>query len=129
MTAFHSKWMDWNPAETGNQRTDRTDKSPSVSFVSAMNRDSGPICLFCRQPVKRGKPGTAGLAGQDLHVECFEKANGKISPTRVTPQDDESTHIDAEERAAIQEEDNYPVAVAEDEDPLHEFDAWIRGES
>ncbi len=88
-----------------------------------------PVCIICRQPVERGQPGTGALAGADLHTACFEKANGKIGPAKVAPQDAESTRVDAEERAAIQEEDNYPIAVAQDEDPLHEFDAWIRGES
>ena len=34
MTAFKSRWLDWEPAQTPTQQTDNTDKSPSVSFVS-----------------------------------------------------------------------------------------------
>ena len=32
-----------------------------------------PTCIFCRQPVERGTPGTGALAGADLHVDCYEK--------------------------------------------------------
>ena len=35
---FTSKWLDWTPPETCTQRTDRTDKTPSVSFVSASSK-------------------------------------------------------------------------------------------
>ena len=34
MTTFRSRWDDWAPKEP-NSRTDKTDKSPSVSFVSS----------------------------------------------------------------------------------------------
>ena len=48
MTAFQSRWLEWSPLadppentlETPTQRTDKTDKSPSVSFVSASPRRS-----------------------------------------------------------------------------------------
>ena len=48
MTAFQSRWLEWSPPadspkitlETPTQRTDKTDKSPSVSFVSASPRCS-----------------------------------------------------------------------------------------
>jgi hypothetical protein len=48
MIAFRSQWLEWEPTtgppkntlETPNQRTDKTDKSPSVSFVSASPRRS-----------------------------------------------------------------------------------------
>ena len=33
------------------------------------------LCIFCRQPVKRGQPGTGALAGEDLHMDCLTKAN------------------------------------------------------
>ena len=33
------------------------------------------LCLFCRQPVERGTPGTGALAGDDLHTECLTRAN------------------------------------------------------
>lgn len=31
------------------------------------------ICIFCRQPVERGTPGTGALAGDDLHMDCYRK--------------------------------------------------------
>ncbi len=37
MTAFRSRWHDWAPKEPIS-RTDKTDKSPSVSFVSSSTR-------------------------------------------------------------------------------------------
>ena len=73
MTAFRSKWMDWKPDELSYQQTDKTDKSPSVSFVSAVNVRSEAICLFCRRPVERGTPGTGALNGVDLHMDCYRK--------------------------------------------------------
>ncbi len=35
MSAFQSQWLDWEPTETPDQRTDKADKSPSVSSVSS----------------------------------------------------------------------------------------------
>ena len=44
MTAFRPRWLEWNSPkinqETPTQRTDKTDKSPSVSFVSASPKHS-----------------------------------------------------------------------------------------
>ena len=37
-TSFRSPWMDWQGSETLPCSTDRTDKSPSVSFVSSTDR-------------------------------------------------------------------------------------------
>ena len=38
MPTFQSRWLSWEPTHTPIQRTDRTDKSPSVSFVSASTK-------------------------------------------------------------------------------------------
>ncbi len=82
---FRSKWLDWKSADTTSQRSYKRHKSPSVAFVAPLDMVSAEnpspiVCIFCRQPVKRGTPGTGALAGQDLHMACYEKANGKIDP-------------------------------------------------
>jgi hypothetical protein len=41
MVNFKSRWLDWEP-EIPNYRTDNADKSPSVSAVSAIAKDSAP---------------------------------------------------------------------------------------
>ncbi len=41
MATFRSRWMDWQGSETLPCSTDKTDKSPSVSFVSATDRGFG----------------------------------------------------------------------------------------
>ncbi len=38
MASFRSPWMDWQGSETLPCSTDKTDKSPSVSFVSSTDR-------------------------------------------------------------------------------------------
>jgi hypothetical protein len=36
------------------------------------NENPSPaICIFCRQPVERGKADTAGLGGHDCHTRCY----------------------------------------------------------
>ena len=73
-----------------------------------------PTCIFCRQPVERGQPGTGALAGEDLHMACYE----------------EDARAAAQERAAIQTEANAEPTQHEknEDDPLREFDEWIRSE-
>ena len=46
MPTFQSRWLDWKPTHTPIQRTDRTDKSPSVSFVSASPERFQPETVF-----------------------------------------------------------------------------------
>ena len=41
--------------------------------ATAIATSGGVICMFCRQPVERGTPGTGALAGADLHVDCYRK--------------------------------------------------------
>ena len=41
MGNFKSRWLDWEP-EIPNYRTDNADKSPSVSAVSSIPKDSAP---------------------------------------------------------------------------------------
>ena len=40
-TEFHSKWLDWKSSKTPSCGTDKTDKSPSVSFVSSTDGGFG----------------------------------------------------------------------------------------
>ena len=114
------------------------DLSPMSGNLEKTRREGGyelnelnelsPICIFCRQPVERGIAGTGALAGQDLHIACYEKSNGQAVHKGACPHVDEAARVDAEERAAIQEEDKHRnVASCDGEDPLQEFDEWIRG--
>ena len=85
---FRSKWLDWKSADTTSQRSYKRHKSPSVAFVAPLDTVSAEnmspiVCIFCRQPVERGAPGTGALVGQDLHMACYEKANGKIGPAKA----------------------------------------------
>ena len=73
MTASYSKWMDWKPTDSCSQRTYKTNKSPFVGSVGSVNKDSEPVCIFCRHPVERGTVGTGALAGDDLHMDCYRK--------------------------------------------------------
>ncbi len=78
-----------NSADFGESDSDSLEK-PQREGGYELNElnELNPVCIFCRQPVERGKPGAGGLAGQDLHMACFE----------------EDACVAAEERAAIQEE-------------------------
>lgn len=56
--------------------------------LNEINELNNPICLFCRQPVERGTPGTGALAGDDLHLNCFQeeaRAAGTKRPTCLSP--------------------------------------------
>jgi hypothetical protein len=48
-----------------------------LATVAGGNRENvnplPAICIFCRQPVGRGTPGTGALAGNDLHMDCYWK--------------------------------------------------------
>lgn len=38
---------------------------------------SAPVlCIFCGEPVERGEPGTGALAGDDLHMNCWQNWQG-----------------------------------------------------
>ena len=98
MVAFRSRWSEWQPPQMPMSRTDKTDKSPSVSFVSSLDRrfesnssandsisfeatiirwlianppsDLGPdICIDCKSQLGRpGEDGVPVLVGEDRHV-------------------------------------------------------------
>ena len=40
------------------------------------------VCIFCGEPVERGTPGTAALAGADLHMDCYRKRYPRGHPLR-----------------------------------------------
>ncbi len=91
--AFRSDWLDWNPANTPVQRTDRTDNRASVSSVSETIRHIEPEfepskeknVRKTRYPLtditdKRSKPGTETenlLPG--ICAECGERDGGTLS--------------------------------------------------
>ena len=104
-----------NSADSGESDSDSLEK-PQREGAYEINElnELSPICIFCRQPVERGKPGSGALAGDDLHMDCFE----------------EDARAAAEERAAIQTEANTRPTQHEknQDDPLREFDEWIRSE-
>ena len=56
--------------------------------------------------------------------------NGQAVHKGVCPHDDEAARVDAEERAAIQAEADATPTQHEinGDDPLREFDEWIRSE-
>jgi hypothetical protein len=84
MTAFRTKWDDWNIPDTPKCRTDRTDKSPSVSSVSAAlghirpekssPATETPICGMCAVIVKEGQEFlhivADGFPGK-IHLDCY----------------------------------------------------------
>ncbi len=85
MTAFRTKWDDWNIPDTPKCRTDRTDKSPSVSSVSAAlghiqpekssPATETPICGQCAIIVKEGQEFlnivADGFPGV-IHLDCYD---------------------------------------------------------
>ena len=88
---------------TSATRTASDDQSVArLATVAGGNRENenseSVVCIFCGETVERGTPGSGALGGADLHTACFEKANGKIGPAKVAPQDAESTHVDADTR-------------------------------
>jgi len=98
MTVFQPKWRNWAP-ETPIQRTDSTDKSPSVSFVSASHRRF------------HGKTGDTGSAPnhpdieENSHKTRYPRTDkADRSPDTVIPATDDAQEA-FEERAAILEFD------------------------
>lgn len=85
MTAFRSKWDDWKISDTPRCRTDRTDKSPSVSFVSAalghIQREKcdiatkSQICGQCAMVVRSDQEYlnviADGFPGV-IHIDCYD---------------------------------------------------------
>ena len=57
MVSFKSRWLDWKP-EIPNYRTDNADKSPSVSAVSSIPKDSAPESTDLTEviPARDGTP-------------------------------------------------------------------------
>ena len=37
--------------------------------------DADIICFFCGEPVEIGTPGTGALAGEALHMSCYERSS------------------------------------------------------
>lgn len=63
-TSQHGRFQSGAAFDTGcPSEQQRHDESNEIS----------PVCLFCRQPVERGTPGTGALAGEDLHMDCYER--------------------------------------------------------
>lgn len=49
----------------------------TVAVVAGANRENekpeNVVCFLCGQTVECGTPGTGALAGEDLHMDCYEK--------------------------------------------------------
>ena len=79
MTVFRTKWDDWSFPNTPKCGTDRTDKSPSVSFVSTALGHIQPengICQQCGNAIADEEEFidsvTGGMRGR-LHDRCYRK--------------------------------------------------------
>ena len=66
MSAFKSAWLDWQPTKIPTQRTDKADKSPSVSSVSASPKHLQP---------ENDDPGITDIAQKPLthHTDKADK--------------------------------------------------------
>ena len=106
------------------EKTPKVTQNPSLSAgcnrVTAGNGGYGgwtQECVNCGQSLDHTDKGITWLID-----------NGEARHKGACPCDDESARVDAEERAAIQEEGNAeptPPEIIED-DPLREFEEWIR---
>ncbi len=81
MSVFKSRWDDWKP-DTGRCSTDKTDKSPSVSFVSAPPRG-----FF------RNEPGNGSTNDPLCSTDKTDKRSGKALSEVLPDSEDPSRGV------------------------------------
>ncbi len=82
MPTFQSRWLDWEPPQTLIQRTDRTDKSPSVSIVSASPKRVEGESASVDHP--SAEPGCIQKTPPKALIQRTDKADKSPRPTEET---------------------------------------------
>jgi hypothetical protein len=96
MDSFKSRWLDWEP-ETPNYRTDNADKSPSVSAVTAVSKDSATETpdLTVVIPISDGMP-PQRLAYQARDNRLMGECRGKAVKLQAWLADHTDEHMRTE---------------------------------